>query len=81
MKVRVKNVVDWRLACVAVSVNMLLPHLNTIFSRRKGVLSYLEPVHSPGCMRKKYVAMTMLYYSRRTGWPEAVTMFEICRRT
>ena len=81
MKVRVTNVTDWRLASVEVSERVICTQLNTMSSSQKGVLSYLNPVYSPGQRRNNYANIIMSNFAQRTGSPDAVVTLEICWRT
>ena len=66
---------------MAVSANTLQPQLNVISLRLNGVLSYLDPVCSPGWRRKKYENKIMLHFAWRTGLLDALEKLEICQKT
>ena len=66
---------------MAVSANTLQPQLNVISLRMNGVLSYLDPVCSPGWRRKKYENNIMLHFAWRTGLLDALEKLEICQKT
>ena len=55
----VTKVAAWRSAPVAVAANKLQPQLKVMSSRRKGVLSDLDPVYSPGRRRNNYSIIIM----------------------
>ena len=79
VNMRVTNVAAWRLASVAVAEKTLCPHMNAKSSRRKGVMTELYPVYSPGCRIKKYVIMIMAHSDHRNGSPNQWSRL-ICAR-
>ena len=61
VKVSGTNFAAWRSVSVAVTAKTLQPQLKAMSSRRKVVLSDLDPMYSPGRRRNNYTIIIMLH--------------------
>ena len=69
-----------KIVSVAVAAKKLQTYLNATSLRVKDLLSDLDPVYYYRRRSNNYTDTIMAYLSWRTGSPDAVATFKICRR-
>ena len=67
VNIRVTNAAAWGWASFGVVDNMWWLKLKAASLRRKGVISYLDPMYSPGRRRKKQAILIMSHLTWRAG--------------